>query len=426
MILCADHGVDPTTEAPTTRASTRRLLALGLDARALRRRPGGRRRHRVRASDGGRAAALRAADRLMAGPADAATRRVAAWRPHAAAVVRLRARALPGGGRVVEEELGYDALGWPSGAVPGHQNVLRLARVPASRTGASSAWRSPADARTATRAGATGAGDAGACARAAWGVDPAGAHELLRRVAARAPPSAGAVVVLGVVDLQRPPRETRPSACACAPTGGRAGRGRRRDAAPARARTSPCCGPQFETPAEVAWLAGYGDVVGHVGGAGGSRRRRDRRRVLSPGLVANVAAAAGSHEDVLAAGGRLGGLLAAGLTRAARRPLARTCWTSRERGSDVDFVHDVIAWKRDGNELDEGARARVRRGRGRAAPSRSYQASALLMAMVLRGLSDGETLSLARAMVDSGKMLDLSVSAAPCSTSTRAAAWATR
>ena len=39
----------------------------------------------------------------------------------------------------------------------------------------------------------------------------------------------------------------------------------------------------------------------------------------------------------------------------------------------------------------------------------SYQASALLMAMVLRGLSDDETLWLARAMVDSGKLLDLSV-----------------
>jgi pyrimidine-nucleoside phosphorylase len=37
----------------------------------------------------------------------------------------------------------------------------------------------------------------------------------------------------------------------------------------------------------------------------------------------------------------------------------------------------------------------------------SYQASALLMAIVLRGLSDSETLSLARAMVDSGKSLDL-------------------
>ena len=74
----------------------------------------------------------------------------------------------------------------------------------------------------------------------------------------------------------------------------------------------------------------------------------------------------------------------------------------------MDFVHDVIAWKRDGNELDEPRlRAFVRGIVDGSVPS--YQASALLMAMVLRGLSDDETLLLARAMVDSGKSLDLRV-----------------
>ena len=67
----------------------------------------------------------------------------------------------------------------------------------------------------------------------------------------------------------------------------------------------------------------------------------------------------------------------------------------------MDFVHDVIAWKRDGNELDEArVDAFVQGVVSGAVPS--YQASALLMAMVLRGLSDDETLWLARAMVDSG------------------------
>ncbi len=74
----------------------------------------------------------------------------------------------------------------------------------------------------------------------------------------------------------------------------------------------------------------------------------------------------------------------------------------------MDFVHDVIAWKRDGKELDEPrVRAFVEGVVSGAVPS--YQASALLMAMVLRGLSDGETLALARAMVESGKTLDLGV-----------------
>jgi pyrimidine-nucleoside phosphorylase len=74
----------------------------------------------------------------------------------------------------------------------------------------------------------------------------------------------------------------------------------------------------------------------------------------------------------------------------------------------VDFANDVIAWKRDGNELDEPRlRAFVEGVVGGGVPD--YQASALLMAMTLRGLSDAETLGLARAMVESGRALDLSV-----------------
>ena len=74
----------------------------------------------------------------------------------------------------------------------------------------------------------------------------------------------------------------------------------------------------------------------------------------------------------------------------------------------MDVVSDIIVPKRDGAELD-AARidAFVRGVVSGAVPS--YQASALLMAMVLRGLSDGETLSLARSMVESGKRFDLSV-----------------
>jgi len=72
----------------------------------------------------------------------------------------------------------------------------------------------------------------------------------------------------------------------------------------------------------------------------------------------------------------------------------------------VDFVNDVIAWKRDGHELDETRMRAFVDGVVSGAVT-SYQASALLMAMVLRGLGDAETVSLARAMVESGKTLDL-------------------
>jgi pyrimidine-nucleoside phosphorylase len=72
----------------------------------------------------------------------------------------------------------------------------------------------------------------------------------------------------------------------------------------------------------------------------------------------------------------------------------------------VDFVNDVIAWKRDGKALDEERLTAFVDGVVSGAVP-SYQASALLMAIVLRGLDDAETLGLARAMVESGKSLDL-------------------
>ncbi|MFA4965005.1 MAG: thymidine phosphorylase [Thermoleophilia bacterium] len=74
----------------------------------------------------------------------------------------------------------------------------------------------------------------------------------------------------------------------------------------------------------------------------------------------------------------------------------------------MEFVNDVIAWKRDGRELDAARVHAFVNGVVRGGVP-SYQASALLMAMVLRGLSDAETLELARALIDSGKTLDLRV-----------------
>ena len=74
----------------------------------------------------------------------------------------------------------------------------------------------------------------------------------------------------------------------------------------------------------------------------------------------------------------------------------------------MDFVSDIIAPKRDGGELDAARIDAFVRGvvSGAVPP---YQSSALLMAMVLRGLSDAETVALARSMVESGKRFDLGV-----------------
>ena len=49
MLLCADHGVDPTTASTDHSREYSPLLALGLARRALRRRAGGRGRHGLRA-----------------------------------------------------------------------------------------------------------------------------------------------------------------------------------------------------------------------------------------------------------------------------------------------------------------------------------------------------------------------------------------
>lgn len=72
----------------------------------------------------------------------------------------------------------------------------------------------------------------------------------------------------------------------------------------------------------------------------------------------------------------------------------------------MDFAYDVIARKRDGGELDEAAIAAFISGVVSGVVP-DYQASALMMAMAIRGLSDAETIALARAMVESGKTLDL-------------------
>ncbi len=77
-----------------------------------------------------------------------------------------------------------------------------------------------------------------------------------------------------------------------------------------------------------------------------------------------------------------------------------------------DVVNDIIARKRDGGELDE-ARLRGFVSGVVSGSIPAYQASALLMAIVLRGFSAAETLALTRAMVDSGKTLDLSVLGRP-------------
>ncbi len=251
----------------------------------------------------------------MATALEAGLRRVAAWRPHAAAIYGSGLWAVPEGGRV-EDEVPYDALGWPSGAVPGHQNVLRLARVPvgdgrelrlALACGRPHRYEGWTDEELETPVRALAA---------------AGVSRLVltNSCGALRPTAAvgGVVVCSAVVDLQRPPAGDVPERLAlCADADAvRVAAALGAAAAPAAGAYVSVCGPQFETPAEVVWLARYGDVVGMSAAPEARAAAASGVECVLLALVANVAAAVGSHEDVLAAGGRLARLLGAGLARA--------------------------------------------------------------------------------------------------------------
>src|SRR5882672_8914173 len=69
-------------------------------------------------------------------------------------------------------------------------------------------------------------------------------------------------------------------------------------------------------------------------------------------------------------------------------------------------IVDLIAKKRDGGELEAEEVAHIIEGY-QAGDVADYQMSALLMAILLRGMTDAETVALTTAMLHSGKVLNL-------------------
>ncbi len=251
----------------------------------------------------------------MAGAPNAALRRLAAWRPHAAVVYGSGLWTPPEGARV-EDEVPYDALGWPSGAVPGHQNVLRLALCAAG---------DGRELRLALACGRPHRYEGWTDQELETPVKALAVAGVSRIVltnscgALRPDVTVGGVVVCSaVVDLQRPPDRDAPErfALCSSPDAARMAEALGAGAEPAAGTYVSVCGPQFETPAEVAWLARYGDVVGMSAAPEARAAAATGVECCLLGLVANVAATVGSHEDVLAAGGGLAGPLAAGLVGA--------------------------------------------------------------------------------------------------------------
>jgi purine nucleoside phosphorylase len=292
-----------------------------------------------------------------------ALERVIGFGGHAAVVFGSGLAGLPRGARV-EVELGYSELGWPCTDVPGHANLLRLVSVPmpVRETRSPAARESPA-AVVGTPATAPGARLrlVLACGRPhhyeGWSraelgrpVADLAAAGVRRLVLTNSCGALCPAVVPGdmischeVVDLQAPPRSGEPERLRVCDEAEALAVGavvRRvvaadassrvavdsRSGAPASAGAGPrrthagvyvaVPGPQFETPAEVRWLARRGEVVGMSAAPELRAAHAAGASCCLLGLVANRAAAVGSHEDVLAVGGSLASGLAAALPAA--------------------------------------------------------------------------------------------------------------
>jgi purine nucleoside phosphorylase len=272
----------------------------------------------------------------------AALRRVAAFGAHAAVVFGSGLAALPPGAAVVAE-LGYAELGWPCTAVPGHANLLRLVTVPAPGEGRAPLRLALACGRPHHYEGWSEA----ELRRPVAGLAEAGVRRVLltNSCGALSVGEAGDMVAChAITDLQAPPAQPggAPRLCVCTASqaaGLAAAVQPFAAAGGAQARAGvyvAVAGPQYETPAEVAWLAGYGDVVGMSAAPEVRAAQAAGAGCALLGLVANRAGAAGCHEAVLRAGALMAQALAAALPAAlaARWPELHTttdqgaAWTS--------------------------------------------------------------------------------------------------
>ncbi len=310
-IWCADHGVDPTTASTDHSREYAPLLAYGLR--------GGR--YDGLFEDVGATAYQRLTGREppLAGighpvtpavPSVAASastretaRRVTARLPHGdLAVVFGSGLALVPEGAEVIDEIDYADLGWPATSSPATPTAC-----------CSSRWAP--DGRAARRVllacGRPHLYEGWSAAELARPVDDladagvrgAAAHQRRRRPRSDARGGHGGGRHAGRRPAERARRRAAGAVRRPAPPG-RCGWPPpwRPVCRRARGATSPWPGPQYETPAEAAWLRAYGDVVGMSTAAEVRAAGRSGLPVCVLSLVANAAGAALDHAGVLAAG----------------------------------------------------------------------------------------------------------------------------
>ncbi len=242
---------------------------------------------------------------------------------------------VPDGAEVIDE-IEYAQLGWPATSVAGHPNRLLSARWAPGRRG---------ELRVLLACGRPHPYEGWSDAQLARPVDDlasAGVRALIATNAVGALdlslPLGAAVIVSDIVDLQREPTGDAPVvpvidqavatrlAAALAPLPATVG------------RYVAVAGPHYETPAEAAWLRGYGEVVG-MSTATEVRAAAGRGLpVCVVSLVANVSGASLDHAEVLAMGARLGARLGASLGPLAAALLAElaagpSCCGARQGGA---------------------------------------------------------------------------------------------
>jgi len=203
-------------------------------------------------------------------------------------------------GAVIERQYGLADFGWPAPAVAGHGSTLVLARLAGSgvrlalvhgRPHLYEGW-SEAELERAV------------VDLASWGVRR---FLLLNACGGLAQDLIVGDVVASteLVDLQAPPDDAPPRTRVCDPTEAARVAAALRPGIPARLGVYVAVpGPQYETPAEAAWLAGHGDVVGMSTAPEVRAACRAGAELCLLSLVVNRAAAVGSHEEVLATAAR--------------------------------------------------------------------------------------------------------------------------
>jgi purine-nucleoside phosphorylase len=213
-----------------------------------------------------------------------------------AAVVFGSGLAVVPAGAVVERELAYADLGWPALGVAGHAGRLLVAKLGAMRVllaGGRPHLYEGWSPKELTRP---------VDDLAAWGVRRLVLTNACGGLSERAAPGT-LVVVDEVVDLQTAPPDAPQVMPATSPAWGDRCVERLASWFPVvRGRYVAVPGPQYETPAEARWLAGYGDAVGMSTAPEVRAAREHGLETAVLALVVNRSGAALGHEEVLTQG----------------------------------------------------------------------------------------------------------------------------